>query len=63
MKIPKGEVTRENHKQWLADKVELYGEWHELVPVADGCYEARDPISELKEMVDPKKIIVVQADK
>lgn len=60
--ISDGELTEDNYKKWLKDKAKLYGTWHELIPIASEHYEARDPIEELKEMVDPAKIIVVQTD-
>lgn len=51
------EVTTENWKTWLANAVEEHGDEFDIVPLL--MYTKREPLSELAEMVDPDKIIVV----
>lgn len=57
--IADGEITKENHKEWLNSKVEIYGEWHDLIPLNAGVYEARDPILEAWEMKGADKVIPI----
>lgn len=46
---------------WLNEQVGRWGEFHELRPLAPGSYKAKDPISELCEMVGPEKVLAVNA--
>ena len=55
-------VTKDNHAEWLAEQIEVYGEFLEVSPLEPGVWESQNPIVELIGMVDdPKKIIVVEA--
>lgn len=52
------EVTTENYKEWLDQKVAQYGEYHAVRPIHFEDHEVIDPIEELKRMgVDESKII------
>lgn len=44
---------------WLVEMVTKYGEFFEVEKMPIGSHEVKDPISELGEMVDPSKIVVV----
>lgn len=37
---------------WLAEQVARFGEWLDVAPLAPGDYEARNPIAELRAMME-----------
>lgn len=53
-------VTPENHKAWLAEQVERYGETLPVEPMTANEHERIDPMSELAEKVHPSRIVVVK---
>ena len=55
-------VNEKNYKQWLAKQVAKYGEKLSVSPLADGKYEAKNPIEELHEMAPNAKVIPVVID-
>lgn len=58
--IAKGEVTPENHVEWLANKVSIYGLHHEVKPLDQDKYEHKDPIMEAWEMKGADKVIPIR---
>jgi len=54
------DVTRENHREWLAAAVVKHGEWFDVEPLPEHAHEFIDPISELAERVHPDRIFVVK---
>ena len=54
-------VDTENWREWLADRVEEFGETLPVQPLPASAWEKDDPIEELMDMVGPEKIIVVKA--
>ena len=58
--IDDSEVTTENWKEWLQEKVEKYGEIFLIAPLSKDVHERKNPISELVEMVGVDKVLCVQ---
>jgi len=54
-------INKENWKNWLAEQVAKYGEELEVTPIAEGDYEAKNPLEELEEMVGKDRVVVVVA--
>jgi hypothetical protein len=61
-----GVTDRNKYKEivdvWLAELVEKYGENFEVEEIPLDDHVTKDPLGEMMEMVDPKKIIVMEVD-
>jgi len=62
--LTSGNTTPEYIKEWIFQWVdrqgERLGEWHDVPKLADGLWESREPIQELRDMLygDPDELIL-----
>jgi len=57
------QINTDNWKKYLDMAEELFGKELELTPIPNSLWTYKDPIEELKEIVDPEKIMVIKKDK
>ena len=53
-------VTPDNFREWLERQSEMFGAALVVEPIPQDDHERKNPLTELGEMVDPEKIIVVE---
>ena len=58
--VDASDVNPDNHKRWIEEQVEKYGEYLEVKPLPALIHDIIDPLDELKRMVPEDKIVVVQ---
>lgn len=56
------EITRDNWREWLKNKVEEFGEYHEVYPIHAEDHTHIDPIQELIDLKGEKNVIVIQLE-
>jgi len=52
-------VNRDNWREFLADMVAKYGEWHEVIPMHPDDHEVIDPIQEMIDMKGEENVLII----